>query len=248
MKMTKTKYLNLFFDDLNIIEAIGKIEKYIASGSPHTIFTLGAELVVRAQKDELLRKIYNSADVLTVDSSVVFYSALISGFRFKEPISAVRLVMHFIEKNANKGYRYYLLGAREEVLNEAISNLKKKYPNILIVGSHHGYFDINNADEIVNDISSSKPDILLVAMSSPLKEKFIYNNLNRMNVPVSIAVGGAIDIIAGKYKLAPGWISALGLEWFYRFIQEPFRLWKRYLITNTAFVWLVIKNISWRAK
>lgn len=235
------EFLGLNFHSYTMQEVLDKIEEFIASRRPHMIFTPTAELIVRANKDAELRKKYNQTDILTVDSYVVYYSAKLFGKPVKEPVSAARITLNFLPIAHKKNYRIYLLGAKEEVVCKVVENLQKQYPGINIIGWHNGYFDFNNDEEIVQDIVNANPDVLFVAMSSPLKENFIYKNLSRMNVPVSIGVGGTFDIIAGKCNLAPEWISKIGLEWFYRLIQEPKRLYKRYLVTNTKFIWLLIK-------
>ena len=235
----------LKFHSFNQREVLSKIEDYIKNTKkPRVIFTPTAELIVHASKDKRLKEIYNSSDVLTIDSFVVYYFAKLLKKSVPEPVNAARLMLNFLPIANRKGYKIYLLGAKEEVLRKVIENLKKQYPGINIVGWHNGYFDFDNDYEVVNDIIEKKPDILFVAMSSPLKEKFISKNLNKMNVPVSIGVGGTFDIIAGKCKLAPIWVSRMGLEWFYRFIQEPRRLWKRYLITNIEFLLLFLKEFT----
>ena len=141
---------------------------------------------------------------------------------------------------AEKKYKVYLLGATNEVVK--IVNDKLTEMGINVVGYQDGYFDKVNPQKVVENIRDSKADILFVAMTSPFKEKIVYENLAQRNVAVSIGVGGSFDIIAGKCKHAPAWISKLGLEWFYRFIQEPRRLWKRYLVTNIKFLGLFIKD------
>ena len=110
------------------------------------------------------------------------------------------------------------------------------------MGWQHGYFNFDDDREIVERIRKSRPDVLFVAMSTPLKEFFISRNLKNMNVPVSIGVGGSVDVASGYCRLAPLWVTRMGLEWFYRLVQEPRRLWKRYLITNPVFIWLVARE------
>jgi len=233
----------LRFHSLSMQQTLEQVEKFIRNYSvPKMIFTPTAELIVRANEDEILRNIYNSSDLLTVDSYVVYYAARLLGHNIPEPVSAARLMLNLLPIIHKKGYSIYLLGATEEIVNKVVENLKKQYPNINIVGWHNGYFDLENDIEIVDDIRKNKPDILFVAMSSPLKERFISKNLNKMNVPVSIGVGGTFDIIARKCNLAPKWVSKIGLEWFYRLCQEPKRLYKRYLITNTKFLYIFIKE------
>ncbi|MCM8819529.1 MAG: WecB/TagA/CpsF family glycosyltransferase [Candidatus Omnitrophica bacterium] len=237
------EFLGLKFHSYTMQEVLDKIEEFISSGKPHMIFTPTAELIVRANDDPELKRKYDKADILTVDSYVVYYAAKLFKKPLIQPVNGARTMLNFLPIAHKKNYRIYLLGAKEEVVCKVVENLHKQYPGINIVGWHNGYFDFNSDEEVVEDIINAKPDILFVAMSSPLKENFVYKNLCKMNVPVSIGVGGTFDIIAGKCKLAPNWISRLGLEWFYRLIQEPKRLWKRYLITNTKFLFLFIREL-----
>jgi len=236
-------FLGLQFHNLTLKETIEQVERFIQSNTPHKVFTPTAELIVRANQDDGLKEIYNTTDILTVDSYVVYYAARLCGKTLKEPVSAARLMFDFLDVARRNNYKLYLLGATEEVSEATAENLKRDYPGINIVGRRNGYFDSNNDAAIVNEIRTKTPDVLLVAMSSPLKENFISRNIEKMNVPVSIGVGGSFDIIAGKCKLAPAWISKMGLEWFYRMVQEPRRLWKRYLITNAMFLWLVLREL-----
>ena len=242
----------LNYCDLSMDDVLGEIEKAIfLKDRPIKHFTLSAELIVMANEDPALKEIYNAADLLTIDSYVVYYASRLLGKEIPEPVSGSRVMLQFLPIAQKKGYRLYLLGAAKEVVAKVVENIKNDYPGINIVGWHDGYFGkAGEAGEavVVADIKRCKPDVLFVAMSSPLKEKFIHNNTAAMNVPVSIGVGGIFDIIAGKCQLAPEWVSKIGLEWLYRFIQEPRRMWRRYLITNFKFMGLVIKEFLGRSK
>ena len=231
--MGKFNFLGINFDNFSVAEAIEKIEEYIEAKNPRMVFTPNAELIVRASKDKELQQVYNNADLVTIDSWVVYYFAKLKGHKLKEPASAANIMFKFLPIIAEKGYSVFLLGASQEVVE--IVNHKLKEMGINIVGYNDGYFDKKKPEDLVNKIKKSKADLLFVAMSTPFKEDFVSKNLKEMNVSVSIGVGGSFDIIAGKCKHAPLWISRLGLEWFYRFIQEPNRLWKRYLLTNLKF-------------
>lgn len=238
-----TKVFGLDYDNVSLEEAVKRMEEFIKERTPHMVLTTGAELIARAHKDSELKKIYSVADLLTVDSQVVYLACKLLRKPIKEPVSAAKLMFKFLETAEAKGYRLFFLGAKEEILEKAISNLKEKHPNLNIVGYHHGYFDFCQDYDIVRKINEAKPDVLFVAMSSPFKERFICKNLSRMNVPVSFGVGGTIDIAAGYCKFAPRWVSKIGLEWFYRFLQEPRRLWKRYATTNLVFIRVVLKEM-----
>ncbi len=246
LKEKRFDFLGLKFNNCTTAQAIKKIEHFISIKEPHMVSTIAAELVVLANESQRLREIYNSADLLTMDSFVLYYAARLFRKPVKEPVNATRLVFDFLKVAQNKPYRLYFLGAEEDILFKAVKNLKAQYPGINIVGYHHGYFDFENDKDVIYDIKEKKPDILLVAMSSPLKENFVSKNLDKMNVPVCIGVGGCVDVIAGKCQLAPFWVSKLGLEWFYRFIQEPKRMWKRYTVINIKFLGLLVKEIFLR--
>ncbi|MFH1318717.1 MAG: WecB/TagA/CpsF family glycosyltransferase [Candidatus Omnitrophota bacterium] len=236
-------FIGLKFDSCTMSQVVKRLEYFLGTKKPHMISTITAELVVRANKDELLRKIYNKVDILAMDSFVVYYAACLFRKPAARPVHATRLALEFLPVMNEKLYSLYILGAKDNIVRQAVENIKLRYPKINIVGFHHGYFDFKNNRKIVEDIKQSRPDVLFVAMSSPLKENFIAKNLLEMNVPVCVAVGGGVDIIAGKCHLAPLWVSKIGLEWFYRFIQEPRRMWKRYLVTNIKFLCLLGQEI-----
>ncbi len=234
------EFLGLQFANLTLDGAVTKLAQFIEERTPHMISAPNAALLVWSCSDKNLRKIYERSHLLTVDSVGVFWAMRILGKPVREAIGTTRFMFRFIEYAANKGYRLYLLGSRETVVEKAAKNLCQEYPGLTIVGWHDGYFDFKQDSNIVDTIRDARPDVLLIGMSSPMKEKFVSKNLHRLNVPVCLGVGGAFDIAAGVCRLAPGWVSKIGLEWFYRLAQEPQRLWKRYLITNSIFIWLVL--------
>jgi len=124
-------------------------------------------------------------------------------------------------------------------VDRAVAQIEKDLPGSAIVGRHHGYFKREDAAGIAEEIRALRPDILLVGMSSPRKEQFLARWSDHMNVPVCHGVGGSFDVLAGKVKRAPLFLQQLGLEWLYRVLQEPRRMWKRYLVTNTLFCAMV---------
>src|SRR5262249_44219904 len=151
-------------------------------------------------------------------------------------------------RGAEHGYRVYCLGASEDVLVAAVNRIVADYPHVEVVGSHHGYFTSQEEPGIAAAIADAKPDILLVGMSSPKKEHFLARWSGQLSTPVCHGVGGSCDVLAGKVRRAPiGW-QRLGLEWLYRVKQEPRRLWRRYLATNTLFCWIVLSELVGRRR
>lgn len=243
LKKNESEFFGYKFNNLTLGESISQIKKFIEEGKPRMIFSLNAALFVWSLSNPKLMWVYQTSDLLTADSWGIYYATRLIGQPVREPVSAVSLFFRLIQEAASDGYRVYLLGARQKVLNKAVENLQKEYSNLNIVGWNHGYFDLENDRQIVTSIREADPDILFVGMTTPLKEKFISKNLEKLKVPVCIGVGGSLDIASGLHKRAPNWVSKLGLEWLYRLIQEPKRLWKRYLTTNPIFVYLVLKAL-----
>ena len=152
-----------------------------------------------------------------------------------------------LERSAKRGYRVYFLGAREETLARLINRCQKKFPELQIAGWHSGYFAAAEEEQIIATIKRSRPHVLLVAMGSPLQEYWLESHSSELGVPFCMGVGGSFDVLAGDLPRAPLWMQKHGLEWLFRLLQEPTRLWRRYLRTNSAFAWLVWKEIWWHA-
>jgi len=241
MTREQIDFLGLRFDNITKQEALDKIEGFIRDKIPRKIFTPNVSLLVESRNDKFLKEVYDSCDLLTVDGMAIYYAMKILGLPIKESLSASLLFYPLLEISQEKGYGIYFVGAQEDVVQKAVNNLSVQYPRLRIVGSHHGYFDMQNVPtELMADIQEKKPDIMLVGMSSPYKERFVVSNMAVMNVPVSLGVGGMFDIAAGMADFAPEWIRKLCLEWLYRLVQEPRRLWRRYLISNSVFLWLFL--------
>jgi N-acetylglucosaminyldiphosphoundecaprenol N-acetyl-beta-D-mannosaminyltransferase len=237
------EFLGLHFENLSLAQSVERVVEFVASGVPHMIFTLNAELIVRAQSDTWLRSVYDAADLVTVDSYVVGYGARLCRRPVREPVSAARLMFELLPVANERGYRIFLLGATRGVVDAVSAHVATTYPGVVLSGARDGYFGPGDEAGIVESIRASGADLLFVGMSTPLKEAFIGKNLAALGVPVCIGVGGAFDILAGKTRHAPRWMSRLCLEWFYRFMQEPRRLWKRYLTTNSMFLRLLVGEL-----
>lgn len=242
----KVEILGLSFDNLTMQEALATIGQFIQERRPRKIFTPNVQLLIWSRKDPFLHKVYQSCDLLTVDGMAIYYASKLLGTPFKASLSASLMFIPLLKIAEQKGYRVYLVGAKDAVVRKAVDNIKNDYPRINIVGWHHGYFDVTAPGELISDIKTKRPDILLIGMTSPMKELLVETNLLEMNVPVSLGVGGMFDIAAGEADFAPDWIRKICLEWFYRLVQEPRRMWRRYLYSNSVFVWLILKELVCR--
>ena len=166
----------------------------------------------------------------------------ILGYKNIQRVTGIDLFYKLIELSSQNKYSVYLLGAKEDVLELTERNLRKKYPNLLISGKHHGYFKENEEEKIVTHINQCNPNILFVAISSPKKEIFLERWKKNIKVNFLMGVGGTFDIVSGKTKRAPRILQKFGLEWFFRLLQEPRRMWKRYIFTNISFLFLILKE------
>jgi N-acetylglucosaminyldiphosphoundecaprenol N-acetyl-beta-D-mannosaminyltransferase len=195
------------------------------------------------QTDLQLRKSVNESDIINADGQAVVWASKILGKPLKERVAGIDLMQNLVKMAHEKEYKIFFFGAKEEVVLDVINKYKNQYSSNIIAGYRNGYFKKEEEQDIAKQISNSGANILFVAISSPTKENFLYENKDLLNnVNFIMGVGGSFDVVSGKVKRAPLWMQNVGLEWFYRFSQEPNRMWKRYLIGNTKFILLVIKE------
>ncbi len=233
-------------DSINFPEAIKAIEELAIRKSQSLIVTPNIDHIVRFQKDKEFKKIYEAASLVLPDGMPVLWAAKFLGILLKEKISGSDLFLKLCEGATGKGSKLFFLGGKEGAAAKAAEVLKAKYPAIQIVGIYCPPFGFENENKennkIVEMIKNSRPDILFVGVGSPKQEKWIYNHKDEYQVPVSIGIGATFDFVSGMIKRAPVWMQEAGFEWFWRFMMEPKRLWKRYLIDDPVFFWLVLKQ------
>ena len=215
--------LGIPVDAVTMAEAVEKVGRFIEEGGKHVIFTPNAEIIMQAQRDSELKDILKNADMLTADGAGVVLASGMLGNRLPEKVSGVDLVQEIFRTFASKGLRCFLFGARPGVAEEAAVNIIKDNPGIVFAGCRNGYFSDEECDEIIAEINKSAPDILLVALGAPKQEKWISKHLDKLDVKVCIGVGGTLDVLSGKVRLAPEFFRKSGLEWFYRLCREPRR-------------------------
>jgi N-acetylglucosaminyldiphosphoundecaprenol N-acetyl-beta-D-mannosaminyltransferase len=210
------------------------------------IGVVNAAKVVNMRRDESLRQAVLSADVILADGMSVVWAARLLGQRLPERVTGIDLMIRLLARGNERGWRVFLLGATDEVLETVAAQLATTNPNLRLVGWRNGYYQPEEEAAVARQIADARPDMLFVAMSSPKKEVFLGRWAAEMGVPVCHGVGGAFDVLAGKVQRAPrGWQS-LGMEWLYRVVQEPRRMWKRYLVTNTIFCGLLLRELAGR--
>lgn len=202
---------------------------------------VNAAKIVRLQSEPELRDGLWSCDLVTADGQSVVWAARLLGLPVRERVTGVDLMERLLALAERRGFRVYFLGARPDILERALTVLRGRHPRLVIAGAHHGYFGADAEGDVVAGIAEGKPDLLFVALETPQKELFLARHREELSVPFAMGVGGALDVIAGARRRAPRWAQRAGLEWAFRFVQEPRRLAKRYIVGNARFVALVAR-------
>lgn len=242
--MEKQKLLNTYVNNLNMDETISEIERLISEKRKSYVVAINVDVVIKMETDQYLKEITDNAALTLVDGKPLVWIAKL--FKpVKAKISGSDLVPVLCEKAAQKGYSIFILGGKYGVAEQAKAKLEEKYPDIDIAGVYAPPLGFENnkeeLDYINKKISDCNPDLLIVCFGCPKQEKYIYENIDNYKATVSICAGATVDFLAGNIKRAPKWMSEHGLEWFYRFLQEPKRLFRRYFIDDIKILKLIFK-------
>ncbi len=239
--MSKYHFLNTVVDNLTMTETLDHIATKIDKNEKINHVVVNAGKIVAMQTDLELRESVNTCDIINADGQAVVWASKMLGKPLKERVAGIDLMSNLVNLAHQKKYKIFFFGAKEEVVKQVVDNYTKKYSNSIIAGYRNGYFNKKDERSIAKEIADSGADILFVAISSPTKEVFLHQNRDLLkNVNFTMGVGGSFDVVSGKVKRAPLWMQNSGLEWFYRFAQEPKRMWKRYLVGNYKFIKLVL--------
>jgi len=228
-------------DCLTMEQTLARVEEMIASGQPHQHMAINAGKVVSMTKDPELLRVVVGCDLINADGAAIVYASRVLGQPLPERVAGVDLFTLLVERAAERGWRPYFLGAKEEVVSEVVRRFEALYPQLRVAGCRNGYFRDEDEPGIAQAIRESGADLLFVAITSPKKEKFLGRWMPEMGVPYCMGVGGSFDVVAGVTQRAPRVLQDAGLEWFWRFAQEPRRMWRRYLVGNTTFVARVLQ-------
>lgn len=243
--MNKEPFLNTYINNLTMDETIENIKNMIENNSKSYIMPINVDVIMKIENDSKLKEISDKADMTLIDGKPLIWISKIKKKPIKEKISGSDLVPKLCEVANENKYSIFILGGKEGIAEKAKLNLQEKFSNINIVGVYAppvGFENNKNELEKINQmINKAMPDILIVCFGCPKQEKWIYENINKYNAKVSICAGATVDFLAGNVKRAPKWMSNCGLEWFYRFLQEPKRLFKRYFIDDIKILKLLKK-------
>ncbi len=237
----RIEFLNVPLDPWTMDETVKKIGQLLHDEVFTQHVVVNVAKIINVRKDPLLHCAVVDSDIINVDGMGVVWGARFLGFDVPERVSGIDLFYRLLALSEEYGFSVFFLGAESEIVDEASNVIKKNYPLLTIAGVNDGYF-WDDEKKIVNKINASGARLLFVAITSPKKEKFINKWKNQLGVDFVMGVGGTFDVVAGKVQRAPVWMQRYGLEWLFRVIQEPGRMWKRYLVSNAIFICLLIKD------
>ncbi len=235
-------FLSCPIDALTMTETLDVINQHIQHNQPLHHCVVNAAKLVNMRKDPQLYESVVNSDLINADGQAVVWAARLLGKKIPERVAGIDLMGKMVEMAHQNNYKIFFLGAKEPIVQKVVSKYAEKYSPDIIAGYRNGYFKKEEENDVAHQIRNSGAHILLVAITSPKKEIFLNQHKNLINTPFIMGVGGSFDVVAGEVKRAPCWMQRMGLEWFYRVIQEPRRMWKRYLVTNSLFVFYVFKD------
>lgn len=243
--MEKQALLNTFINNVTMSETVEAIEQMIAADKKSYVVAINVDVVMKIEADPYLKKIVDDADMVLVDGKPLVWISKLHGRPLKAKISGSDLVPLLCEISAKKGYSIFIIGGKDGIAAQARQRLEQKLPGIRIAGTYAPPFGFENdqeeLDKINRMISEAHPDLLIACFGCPKQEKWIYENIEKYDAKVSVCAGATVDFLAGNVKRAPKWMSEHGLEWFYRFLQEPRRMFRRYFVDDMKIIRLIKK-------
>tara|TARA_R100001143_G_scaffold63603_3_gene73738 strand:- start:9208 stop:9975 length:768 start_codon:yes stop_codon:yes gene_type:complete len=246
MPKNRVNILDVEVSRYNLDETMSLFSNAIDNGQKLRVSVTPVNCVLWAYRDEKLKEIYNSADLVTADGVPLIWASKFLGSSIKGRVTGLDLLPEFSKIAAEKGYRYFFLGAAEGVASKLSNHLTSLYPGLNVVGTYSppfaDQFTESENEKMIDMINQSETDILWVSLTAPKQDYWIAEHFDRLNVSIAIGVGAAFDVVAGNIKRSPKWMQKTGLEWLFRLIQEPRRLSKRYLVEAPQFIPLVVKQ------
>lgn len=243
--MEKQPLLNTYVNNVSMVETLQEISRLVEERKKSYVVAINVDVVMKMEKDSYLKKITDEAALTLVDGKPLVWIAKWHRHPVKAKISGSDVVPELCKVAAKKGYSLFIIGGAEGVADKAKANLERDLPGIKVVGTYAPPFgfekDEVELEKINQMISVASPDLVIACLGCPKQEKWVYENYQKYEGTVSICAGATVDFLAGNVNRAPTWMSNHGLEWLYRFFQEPKRLFKRYFIDDVGVLGLVLK-------
>lgn len=241
--MKRIELLGCPLDLASMDETVKVIGERIAQGTFTQHVVVNVAKLVNMRKDRYLAAAVSGCDIVNVDGMGVLWGARALGHKAPERVAGIDLFDRLLQFASVQRVPVFLLGAKADVVEMTADAVRRRYPALQLAGFHHGYF-WNDEEAVVNMVRRSGAKMLFVAITSPKKEVFIEHWKEKLGVVFVMGVGGTFDVVAGKVSRAPHWMQRNGLEWAFRVIQEPRRMWRRYLTTNSIFAWMLMKELT----
>ena len=238
--MEAVRVLGVPFHRVDMAAAVATVAAFLDSDRPNLVVTANPETVMVAREDTHMAQVLEKAQLVVADGVGVVWAARRQGTPLPERVPGVELAEKLVAHCAQEGYRVYLLGGAPGVALAAAKRLGEKHPGLQVVGTAHGYFGAQEEEQVVAQIKQARPHLLLAGLGMPKQEKWLFQNLEGLAVPVAIGVGGSLDVFAEKVQRAPAVFRRLGLEWFYRLAKEPHRIGR--MLSLPRFAWLILRG------
>ena len=226
-------------DAITLEQTADAVRSMLSSNRPHQHVVLNAAKVVEMDRDPELRRVVQSCDLVNADGMAVVWASRILGVPLPERVAGIDLFDRLVRLAYEDGRSVFFLGATDEVVAAMAEIFAHRFPGLRVAGYRNGYW--KDDTEVIAEVRAAAPDLLFLAIPSPRKEFWLNAHLQELNVPFVMGVGGSFDVVAGKVSRAPRWMQRVGLEWSWRLIQEPRKMWRRYLFTNTTFIRLTAR-------
>jgi len=238
----RTNVLGVGISAINMALAVETIGRWIAGRTPHYVFITNVHTVMECQRDPALKRIHNRSGMTTPDGMPLVWLSRLHGHRHVSRVYGPDLLIAVCQESIRAGYRHFFYGGAEGVPEALAAALLRRFPGLVVAGTYSPPFRPLTPEEdeqIVAMINRARPDIVWVGLGAPKQEYWMAEHVGRLEAPVMVGVGAAFDFHSGRKKQAPRWMQRSGLEWLFRLLTEPRRLWRRYLINNPLFLWLV---------
>lgn len=242
----RATFLGAPIDLIDMGETVSEIGRHIEERRPGIHLGVNAANLVAAHDDPGYLADLGAADLVTADGQSVVWGSRFLGLATPARVTGIDLMRALLDEARDRSWRVYLLGARREVVDRLRERLEAD--GIEIAGHRNGYFTPDEGAGIAGEVVRSGAQLLFVGMPSPAKERFLVHHARGAGIPFSVGVGGSFDVLAGELRRAPGWMQRAGLEWLFRLLQEPRRLFARYAVTNTRFAWLLFRDVTSRRR
>lgn len=239
----RVNVLGVGISAINVEQALKTIGEWIEKRDPHYVCVCTVHTVMECHRDPDLRRLVNQAGLATPDGMPLVWIGRLSGYPHMDRVYGPDLMLALCKRSVDKGYRHYFYGGAEGVAEQLADALQRRFPGLQVVGGYSPPFRPLSGEEeatVVGKIVRASPDIVWVGLGTPKQDWWVGTHVGRVHAPVLIAVGAAFDFLTGRVKQAPRWVQRSGLEWLFRLSQEPGRLWRRYLLYNPLFLFLIL--------